>query len=40
MIVGSSSTAQLADSLKAAESKDFTDEELKEIEGIAASIKL
>ena len=40
VIVGSSSTAQLADSLKAAESKDFTAEELKEIEGIAASIKL
>ena len=40
VIVGSSSTAQLADSLKAAESKDFTAEELKEIEGIATSIKL
>ena len=40
VIVGSSSTAQLADSLKAAESKDFTAEELKEIEGVAATIKL
>ena len=40
VIVGSSSTAQLADSLKATQSKDFSEEELKEIEGLAAAIKL
>ncbi len=40
VIVGCSSTGQLADSLKAVESKAFTEEELKEIESIASKIKL
>lgn len=40
VIVGCSSTAQLADSLLAVKSKDFTPEELAQIEGIAARIKL
>lgn len=40
VIVGCSSIAQLADSMKAVESKAFTDEELKTIESIATKIKL
>lgn len=40
VIVGCSSTAQLADSLKAVESKTFSVEELKTIESIASQIKL
>ncbi|MDE6632530.1 MAG: aldo/keto reductase, partial [Muribaculaceae bacterium] len=40
VIVGCSSTAQLADSIQAVRSKDFTAEEVTQIEGIAARIKL
>ncbi|MDE5848792.1 MAG: aldo/keto reductase [Muribaculaceae bacterium] len=40
VIVGCSSTAQLADSMKAVESKTFSDEELRRIETISAQIKL
>lgn len=40
VIVGCSSADQLADSMKAVESKAFTDEELKAIEEIASKIKL
>ena len=40
VIVGCSSTSQLADSLKAVESKDFLPEELYAIESIAAKISL
>ena len=40
VIVGCSSTSQLADSLKAVEAKAFTEEELKAMEGLAAHIRL
>lgn len=40
VIVGCSSTAQLADSLKAVKSKAFSEEELKSIDSIASRIKL
>lgn len=40
VIVGCSSTAQLADSLQAVKSKDFTAEELEEIDIISSKIKL
>ena len=40
VIVGCSSTAQLADSMKAVENKSFTAEEREAIESIAAHIKL
>lgn len=40
VIVGCSSTAQLADSLNAVESKAFTDEELLAIDDLASRIKL
>lgn len=40
IIVGCSSTAQLKDSLQAVKSKEFTAEELKDIDSIASKIKL
>ena len=40
VIVGCSSTAQLADSLKSTESKDFSEDELRDIGSIASRIKL
>ncbi|MDE6695903.1 MAG: aldo/keto reductase [Muribaculaceae bacterium] len=40
LIVGCSSTAQLNDSLQAVKSKDFTAEELRDIDDIASNIKL
>lgn len=40
VIVGCSSTAQLADSMKAVESKAFTEEELNAMDAVAAKIKL
>ncbi|MDE6291364.1 MAG: aldo/keto reductase [Muribaculaceae bacterium] len=40
VIVGCSSTAQLADSLKSVDAKAFTDEEIKAIEEIASHISL
>lgn len=39
VIIGCSSTAQLADSLKAVEAKSFTGEELSEIENLASTIR-
>ncbi len=40
VIIGCSSVAQLEDSLQAVKSKDFTAEELKEMEAIASKIRL